>query len=271
MTKKDGTVRAVALLGLLGVAAPAAAGAQTDYYNTDRSRPARIEDAHPTELYAFELKVAPLRIEQEEDGGFSRWSLLPEAAYGILPRTNLEVGLPIAALGEGRTGISGVEVSLFHNLNVESRTLPALAVRGDLELPVGSLGPERVIPSLTGIATRTFPAVRFHVNGRYTFGPAEEETEDAVHSEGRWLAGIAADRVFPLQALLLIAEVYAMQPMTEGEAVRWTGGAGIRYQINPFLAVDAGLGRTFTADPGWHLTVGSALHVGVRSLVRGGR
>ena len=257
------------LLGLaLMAAAPPPLQAQTDYYNTDRSRPTRIEDAHATELYAFELKVAPLRIEQEEDGGFSRWSLLPEAAYGIFPRTSVEVGLPIAALGEGTTGISGIELSAFHNLNVETRTLPALAVRGDLELPVGSLGPDRVVPSLTGIMTRTYSAARLHINGRYTFGPTEEPTPDAVHSEGRWLAGLAVDRVFPLRALLLIGELYAVEPMAAEEDLHWTAGAGIRYQINPFLAVDGGIGRTFTANPGWHLTIGSALHLGVRPLVR---
>ena len=258
------------LLGLLAGGAGELQG-QTDYYNTDRNRPTRIEDAHPTELYAFELKVAPLRIDQEEDGGFSRWSLLPEAAYGVLPRTSIEVGLPIAALSEDQRGISGLELSVLHNLNVETRSLPALAFRGDLELPVGPLGPSRVLPSLTAIATRTHRIARIHLNGRYTFGAESEPEEDGVHSEGRWLAGVAADRVFPLRALLLIGEVYAVQPLDEAEELHWTAGAGIRYQVNPFLAVDGGIGRTFTGDPGWHLTIGSALHLGVRPLVRGTR
>ena len=46
-----------ALGALLVIVSSAVAGAQTDYYNTDRGRPVEIEDAYPTERYAFELSV----------------------------------------------------------------------------------------------------------------------------------------------------------------------------------------------------------------------
>src|SRR5690606_32561980 len=111
--------------------------------------------------------------------------------------------------------------SVFHNLNVETTTLPALAVRGELELPVGSLSPDRVIPSLAAIATRTLPLARFHLNARYSFDGSDEE-EVPGHEEGRWLAGIAVDRAFPLRALLLIGEVYAVGRGADGEDTRWT-------------------------------------------------
>jgi hypothetical protein len=261
------------LLLLLGAAGPLAA--QKDYYNTDKNRPVRIEDAYPTERYALEVKVAPLRLERAS-GGVYHWGLEPEIAYGVLPRTSVEVGFPFAYVDGGEeggssSGLAGIEVSAHHNLNAETRTLPALGVRGDLTLPVGSLAGSRLYPAITGIATRTFSWARFHVNGQYTFGSAPElgagEGDPVPHEASRWLAGLAVDRVFPLSAFLLIADVYAQRPLHEADEVEWNAGAGVRYQINPYLAVDAGLGRRLTGDPAWFVTFGSAYHLGVRALM----
>jgi hypothetical protein len=257
---------------LLLIAAPAAA--QKDYYNLDKNRPVRIEDAYATERYALEVKVAPLRLERER-GGVYHWGFDPEIAYGILPRTSIEVGFPFAIIdgGEaGRTsGLSGIELSAFHNLNIETRGLPALGLRADVALPVGSLSGEGVYPAVTGIATRSYPWVRFHVNTQYTFGAEPAEGETVPHETSRWLAGVAVDRVFPLDAYLLIADVYAQQPLHADDPIEWNAGAGIRYQVNPFLAVDAGVGRRFTGDPAWYFTLGSAYHLGFRALMPGVR
>jgi hypothetical protein len=254
---------------LLLIAAPATA--QKDYYNLDKNRPVRIEDAYATERYALEIKLAPLRLEREQ-GGVYHWGFDPEIAYGILPRTSVEVGFPFAIIdggeGVGRTsGLSGIELSAFHNLNTETRTLPAFGLRADVTVPVGSLSGDGVYPAVTGIATRTFTWARFHVNGRYAIGAEPDEGESAPHGASRWLAGVAVDRVFPLDAYLLIADVYAEQPLHAEDPIEWNAGAGIRYQINPYLAVDAGLGRRLTGDPSWYFTLGSAYHVGVRALM----
>ena len=118
---------ASALLAAIGTPVTRAA-AQTDYYNTDRGRPVQIEDAYATERYAFELKLAPARVEWMD--GEATWDIEPEIAYGLLPRTHVEVGVPIAFtttdLGTRRSGMAGLELSLMHNLNVETRTVPAL-------------------------------------------------------------------------------------------------------------------------------------------------
>jgi len=251
------------------VAAPAAA--QKDYYNLDRNRPVRIEDAYATERYAMEVKVAPLRLERERAGVY-HWGFHPEIAYGILPRTSVEVGFPFAVVdggeGGGRTrGLSGIELSAFHNLNVETRTLPALGVRADVALPVGALSGDGLYPSLTGIATRSFPWARFHLNAQYTFGSEPAPGEAAPHEASRWLAGIAVDRVFPLDAYLLIADLFAQQPLHGDDPLEWNAGAGIRYQVNPFLAIDGGLGRRLTGEPAWYFTFGSAYHLGFRALM----
>jgi hypothetical protein len=250
------------------------AAAQKDYYNLDKNRPVRIEDAYATERYALEVKVAPLRLERER-GGLYHWGFDPEIAYGILPRTSIEVGFPLSFVDggeEGRSsGLTGIEFSAFHNLNVETRTLPALGIRGDVVLPVGNLAGDRTFASLTGLATRTYPWARFHINGQYTFGSAPDGDAAEPHGVSRWLAGLAVDRVFPLDGYLLIADVYAQQPLHAGDPVEWNAGAGIRYQVNPFLAVDAGVGRRITGDPTWYFTFGSAYHLGFRALMPGVR
>jgi len=285
MTMKDWTCtqRCSALRGItasllvwtsLATAGPLAS--QTDYYNTDRYRPVRVEDAYATETYALEVKLAPLRLERSSGGSY-HWGLDPEIAYGVLPRTSIEMGLPFGISegidGETSVGFEGMSLSVFHNLNVETRTLPAFGLRGDLSLPVGNRGSDRVRPSLTLLATRTFPALRVHLNALVTPGGVEdaEHGTAGAHETPRWLVGVAADRVFPLDALLLTSSVHASAGFAADAPVEWHTEAGARYQISPYLALDAGVGRRFTGETGWYLTFGSALHIGVRSLIRQAR
>ena len=251
----------------LALAGPAAA--QTDYYNTDEGRPIRVEDAYPVERHAFELQLAPLRMERER-GGVYNWEVAPELAYGILPRTQVEVAFPLAfvdAGGDGQTqGLAGIEISALHNLNVETRTLPALALAGSVHLPVGGLGPDRAFTSLKGIATRTFPWARFHANAQYTLGSEEGAGGEA----SRWMAGLAVDRAFPIRSLLVTADLFAEQPLDDDEDLGWTAEAGLRYQTSPQFNVDFGAGRRFAGgDEGWFFTVGAAHAFALRSLLPG--
>jgi hypothetical protein len=269
---------------VLGMALPAPSSAQTDYYNTDRNRPIRIEDAYPTERYAFDAHLAPLRLERSA-GGVYTWGIDPEIAYGVLPRTQLEVGLPLVYSDAGTSrqfGVSGLDVSLLHNLNVETGGVPAIGIRASLLAPVGSLAPDRAYPSLQGMLTRTFRWARFHVNAAYTFGKAPDASETstsspsgaAVESAGselsRWFAGAAIDRTFPLRSLLLTGEVYAQQPIHTEEDVEWNAGAGLRYQVGPNFALDGGIGKRLTgSDRAWFVTFGVARVFGLRSLMPG--
>lgn len=250
--------------------------AQTDYYNTDRGRPIQVEDAYTTERYAFELKLASVRLERA-NGGLYNWDVEPEIAYGILPRTQVEVGVPIAYSDLGgagrRSGIAGLDLSVMHTLNLETRTLPALGIRADALLPVGSLAADHGTVSLTGMATRTYSWMRFHLNGQYTVGP---ETDVASASstplgQSRWLAGIAADKTFPFSSLLLTGELLAQQPLVASAPIEYTVGTGVRYQWSPTLALDAGLGRRLTGDVGaWYVTFGTAYAFALASLMPGG-
>ena len=181
--------RAAVAATILAVVAPDLARAQTDFYNTDRGRPVQIEDAYVTERYAFELKLAPVRAERTS-GGTYNFGLEPELALGDLPRTQIEVGLPLAFIEQGsqrRSGIAGLDLSAMHNVNVETEGLPAFALRGDVLAPVGNLAPDRVYSSLTGMATRTYRWARFHVNGQYTFGASPNtRTGSSAVRVSRW-------------------------------------------------------------------------------------
>lgn len=246
--------------------------AQTDYYNTDAGRPVRVEDAYPIERRAFELQAAPLRLERSR-GGQYRWGIEPEFAYGIFPRTQVEVGVPLAWIdaepGVRTTGVAGIDIGILHNLNVETR-LPALALAAEVLLPVGKLGPDKAYPSLKGIATKTFAWARFHVNGQYTFGSADDDVGAApaigaqAAEVSRWMAGVAIDRTFPLRSLLLTGELFAERGLHEADETEWNAGVGTRYQLSPRWAADAGVGRRITgADQTWSLTVGGAYAFGL--------
>jgi hypothetical protein len=266
----------IAALAIVLVCATAgAAGAQTDYYNTDAGRPLTIEDASATERYAFELQLAPLRLERSR--GVYQWEVEPEIAYGIFPRTQLEIGLPLSyvdlGLGSSRSGLGGLGVALLHNLNAETN-IPALAIAGDVLLPIGSLAPDAAVFSAKGILTRTFRWARFHVNGQYTFGaddldsPAEGDVEGPEVS--RWLAGVAVDRTFPLRSMLIGAEVFAERGRSIDAKTQWNAAFGVRRQLSPTFNIDAGIGKQLNGDDrSWFATFGLAHAFALKSLLPG--
>ncbi len=263
-----GVVARVVIIAVL--AAPfAPLAAQTDYYNTDAGRPIRIEDAYAIERRAVEVQLAPLRLERGRGGSY-RWGIEPELAVGLLPRTQLEIGFPLAHVegGAGRrtTALAGIEASVLYNLNRETK-LPALAVVVDVIVPAGAMAPDKAYPSFKAIATKTFPWARFHMNGQITVGDAPvaatggtAPTAELTH----WLVGMAVDRALPLRSLLLTAEVVTSQPIRAAEATAWDVAGGARYQLSPRLAVDGGGGYRLSGDDaGWFFTAGAAVSLGL--------
>ena len=263
-----GVVARVILIAVL--AAPfAPLEAQTDYYNTDAGRPIRIEDAYAIERRAVEVQLAPLRLERGRGGSY-RWGIEPELAVGLLPRTQLEIGFPLAHVegvaGRRTTALAGIEASVLYNLNRETK-LPALAVVVDVIVPAGAMAPDKAYPSFKAIATKTFPWARFHMNGQITVGdaPVAATGRTAPTAElSRWLVGMAVDRALPLRSLLLTAEVVTSQPIRAAEATAWDVAGGARYQLSPRLAVDGGGGyRLSGGDAGWFFTAGAAVSLGL--------
>ncbi|MBC7791449.1 MAG: hypothetical protein H7Z74_16000 [Anaerolineae bacterium] len=266
------------VLGAVVATTPCFTSAQTDYYNTDAGRPIQIEDAYALERRGFEIELAPFRLERSRRGIYNL-AIEPELSYGILPRTDIEIGLPFAfidaGLGNRTAGLAGIDLSVFHNLNVET-AIPALAVAASVLLPAGGLAADRAYASVKGIVTRTvFSSARIHLNGQYTFGdelPEVRENGSQARTQvgqqalelSRWLGGIAIDRTFPLRALLVTGEVYAQKPLREREDVELNTGVGLRYQLSPRLNVDGGIGRRLSGDDrGWYVTFGSAVAFGL--------
>ena len=161
---------AAALLGAFLLAATSPALAQSGYYNLDGGRPIRVEDAAVIERYALEIEPLPLRAERAF-GAVYRYRVEPHIAYGIFPRTQVEVGLPFESRdvrGNRTSGLAGVELSAMHNFNNEGRFVPALALWGGTRLPLGAVAPKNARYAARGIMTRTLPLVRLHVNAEYS-------------------------------------------------------------------------------------------------------
>lgn len=239
------------------------AQAQTDYYNTDRGRPLAVEDASVIERHAFELQAAPLRVERPARG-VTHWGLAPELAWGILPRTQVELAVPFAMEEDATSGrtlvaLAGVEVEALHQLNVESMTLPSFAIGAGVHLRAGPLAPRRAVTTLRALATRTLPWGRVHLNGAWSPGDALAPDDPSAGDANRWFAGLAADHAFVFRSLLVGAEVTARQSLIDDGMTEWRAGAGIRRQLSPRFAIDAGLDRRISrGGPAWGFTMGGA-------------
>ena len=244
------------LLAAAAVAAgtPGALLAQQDWYNLDRGHPFEVTDARALERKAVEFQLSPLDLARAEGGRYG-WTLAPSAAVGLLPRTELELEVPLEWTDgpESRGGLAGVELGVLHALNVESATLPALAVEAAVLLPVGGEAPDAAFTTLGLLVTRAFGRNRLHLNAAGTFGPSDGAPPDLP----RWGAGLALDRALPLSATLLGAELVAGDPFAAGEPLDWDVGLGGRRQLDPRLVIDSGVRYRFAGDSrGWSVRLG---------------
>lgn len=265
-------VRRLSTVALVAIAmAGRGADAQTDYYNLDRGRPLHVEDALAIERHAIEWQLAPLRLGGARGAG-STLELEPELAWGVWPRTQLEVGIPMARWSRGgreTLGGAGVDVAILHALNTETTTLPALALAARMLIPAGPLGPSRAVPTVTALVTRTLSHGRVHVNASAT--PGTFADDDRVGEASRWEVGVAGDHAFVFRSLLVGGEVLARRRLVGDAEVEWRAGTGLRYQVGPRLAVDAGVGRGLAADGEWYVTFGSAVSLSLLHRFGGAR
>lgn len=158
----------LSLVALLALSSPA--DAQTGYYHLDASRPIRVEDASVVERFTLEIEAPSLRAERTTDGVY-RYRTEPHVSYGILPRTQIEIGAPMEYRDtpiDRQGGIVGISLAGMHNFNNESRLVPAVALWAGIRLPVGSLAPDGARVGLKGIATRSFSLGRVHLNAEYS-------------------------------------------------------------------------------------------------------
>ncbi len=156
----------VAVLCVVGESA----NAQTQYFNLDANRPGRVEDAIPTPLYSLDIDPSSLQYERLINGT-SRLRAEPRVSYGALPFTELELRIPVVhvipprGLGaRSTTGLGGIGLGFLHAFNVETPSIPAVAVSGEWLVPAGSLAGPVGSYSLKLLATKTTSIGRFHFN-----------------------------------------------------------------------------------------------------------
>ena len=252
--------------------------AQADYYNTDRGRPQQLEDGYALRQNSLDLYLAPVSF-RIPNGGRSSWSADPGFAYGLLPRTQVGIAVPVTLQDDGTgqsAGLAGINLSGLYNFNAETISRPAFGIRANVLLPVGRFGPDNMQTSVRGIGTRSFSWGRLHVNGQYTFGRKPFDTDSAeqimsgVAGLSRWLGGIAVDHSFPLNAFLLTAETYASEGIDDDRQTTWHATVGARKQLSPTLLLDAGVGRQFSGERrNWLITLGIARSMSVSGLIPG--
>ena len=259
---------AVAALVALTMAVPAAA--QIDYRNLDDDRPTLIEDAYPVERLAFEF-LAPWRFSRNGTGNVH--AFVPEIEYGVFP--NFQFGLKLSVAGAASAdadrewGLSGLRLFGLYNFNTESAWLPALSLRTDLSLPVGSLAGEGTRATVKGIATRSWGRSRVHLNGAYTIGRDGDRAVAEVAS--KWWAGAAVDRTLFRRSTLVVAEIYARREETAAP-LETNASLGFRYQWSPYTVVDAGVTRRLrAAGPDLEITIGISRAFAIAGLFPAGR
>jgi hypothetical protein len=260
MTEGRGAVRLPLAVAAAAAFAASPTLAQTDYYNLDKSRPLRVEDAYATERYAFEVQAAPLTLSHAS--GVLLYAPSLELKYGILPGMEMSAGVEAQVTrrdSETSGRISEVELSALYNLNSETLRIPALGVRvtGHVPLEDG----ESPSVELKGTVTRVLGGVwRAHINGAAVLG------EDV---ESRWWTGLALDYVLPFRSLLLLGETWYSHPRVSDADGRVHSAAGFRYQLTPRTSLDLGAGRDWagTDRVDWRVTLGVTTAEGFRSLM----
>ena len=257
-------VSAVVLTTVLlgGTAVPATSvAAQTDFYNLDKDRPLRVEDAYATKRWAFELQGSPLTLNQTREGELHYAPSL-ELKHGLLPGFEISVGshLDVSRSGtETSTTLGRVEVSGLANLWVETQRLPAVGIRVTGHVPTRSDAEADL--EVRALVTRGVAGpVRAHINGAWLTGDGARE---------EWWAGLALDWTLPFHHTLLLAEGWVADG-GEGDATFHTGTGG-RIQLSPTLTLDAGVGRDWRGETGrdWSLTLGLTHEFAVRGLIPG--
>lgn len=237
------------------------AKSQTDYYNLDKHRPLRVEDAYATERFAFELQVSPLTLAG--GSGVLHYAPSVELKHGLWPGMELSAGLDADIRrrdGRTRGSFGSLELSTLYNLNTETLGMPALGLRLTGHVPLAA--DEGASLEIKGMVTRVLGGSwRGHVNGGALLGDGAAE---------RWWGGLALDYVLPFRSLLVLGESYYARPRLEDADGRVHTSVGFRYQLTPWTGMDVGVGRDWTGGGAmdWRATFGVTTAMAFRSLMR---
>ena len=249
----------------LWAGAPLPLAAQEDFRNTDRGRPLLVEDAYPIELREWEFELGG-RGRLVEGGGRSAAGVQAGLKTGLLPNTQvgLEFETTLEPTGRGtELGFGGVGAHVLHNLNRETWSWPAFALRAEVHGPgSANIGRDDWSLELTGLATRSIGRLRLHANGGRRFG-TEGTGRDA------WRAGLAADYPIGLFSRLVMADVFVEVPEEAGRTRMWLE-LGSRWQLTNSSVLDLGLATRLdeweAGRANAELTLGVSLAFGIPGL-----
>jgi hypothetical protein len=204
----------------------------------------RVEDALAVPRYALDVYFVP---EWRDVSGSGSWAVRPGLAFGLLPRTQIELEVPVILSRGASTdpAVSGLRLAAQHNLNVERRVLPAVAVEASMLFPVGEV--VNAHPSIKGLATKAFRWGRLNASSEAVFG--DEPVASAARADlARWESGVSVDRTFARRAAMLGVELVARQPLERTDAVQWRGALGGAYQLTSWVTLDAAVGYAFAGS-----------------------
>ncbi len=245
-----------------GVAAPALA---TDHFNLESGIPTTIEDIEPVDRGSLELQAFGRYLRMSGDRNIGEAE--PRLAFGVLEKTQLEVGAPFL-LGAGEANGNGdVQISVLRKLRDAARDewWPGLAIEADLGLPTGA---ERsgfrngVDAGLTVLLKKEAGIHGFHLNAGFDW--SDDESAEERLRRVAW-SGAVGHHAPLTQWLVVVSDLAWSQADEKGTTDIWLLETGVRAQLTRRLigavGIGAGLNRG-TETPAFTLTVGFQLGLG---------
>jgi hypothetical protein len=215
-----------------------------DHDNLDPNRPIAIEDAYV--VPKGEIGVEGGVMFNDHKQGKSRFVFQPQLIIGAFDNTQLELSSdlqtdPKSVVGDDKSG--NLTVGALYNLNTETLSLPAFAVRAQLGFPTG-VNAKGVDTALTGVMTHSYGRWRTHLNIGYTFLGSPQGTERS--GAYRVVAAVSYPLGYPTSFRdTIIANVFTRQSDLMGQRNPTGFGIGLRHQVSSRVVFDTGLGTEF--------------------------
>ena len=215
-----------------------------DHDNLDPNRPVQMEDAYA--IPKGELGIEGGVRVNDRRAGRTQTVFQPQLIYGAFENTQLEIQgdfftEPASIVGANKSG--DLHVGVLYNFNTETLVLPAFAVRVEADFPTG-VRSQGIDTQMTGIMTRSFGRLRFHVNAGYTvLGAPQGQERNGVY---RALVALSYPIGYPYRFReTLIVDLYTRQSDLRGERNHTGLEIGIRHQLSSRVVLDAGVGTEF--------------------------
>jgi hypothetical protein len=215
-----------------------------DHDNLDPNRPIQMEDAYA--IPKGEIGVESGIRFNDRRAGRTRFVFQPQIIYGALENTQIEIQSdvfsdPSSLVGPSKSG--DLHLGVLYNFNTEILTLPAFAMRVEADVPIG-INSHGLDAQLTGILTRSFGRLRFHLNAGYTSVGSAQGMER--NGQYRVIAAVSYPIGYPHRFReTLIVDMYTRQSDLVGQRNNTGVEVGLRHQLSSRVVLDSGVGTEF--------------------------